>query len=382
VFQEAGTVDSLAFNVQLMRQGEASMFTKARDYATLLGLSMVYDAAVFVLKHMRPADNHKDAPPEQLAFSVGPPPLALRRRSQPPVISPMFNVFTVDVEDYFHPTEVAHADPTQWPTFPSRIHIGVDFLLEALAEHDSRGTFFILGWVADHHPEIVRKVAAAGHEIGCHSYQHRLVYDLTPAQFKEDTRRAVRVIEDACGISPRVYRAPSYSIVDKSFWALDVLVECGFTHDSSIYPIIHDRYGVPGFSRHAKVVTTQSGPIVEVPIAAAPLSGVRVAPVGGGAYLRLFPYRYTAAGIRRINQVDGQPACIYVHPWEMDPHQPRLAKGFVSRLRTYSGLAAMSGKVLKLLSEFHFSTLSEIHPAPAAPPALDTAPVRQHPVGA
>jgi polysaccharide deacetylase family protein (PEP-CTERM system associated) len=293
----------------------------------------------------------------------------------------MFNVFTVDVEDYFHPTEV-HADPTQWSTFPSRIHVGVDFLLEALAEHDIRGTFFILGWVADHHPEIVRKIAAAGHEIGCHSYQHRLVYDLTPAQFKEDTGRALRAIEDACGISPKVYRAPSYSIVDKTFWALDVLVECGFTHDSSIYPIIHDRYGVPEFSRHAKVVATPSGPIVEVPIAAAPLSATRVAPVGGGAYLRLFPYRYTAAGIRRINHIDRQPACIYVHPWEMDTHVPRLAKGLVSRLRTYTGLATMSRKVLRLLADFQFSTLSELHPAPSASQTPESAPVRQHPVGA
>lgn len=277
----------------------------------------------------------------------------------------MLNVLTVDVEDYFHPTEVAHTDLAQWPTFPSRVHIGVDFLLDALAQHGQRGTFFILGWVADHHPETVRKIAAAGHEIGCHSYQHRLVHRLTPAEFREDTIRAVRAIEDACGITPKAYRAPSYSIVRKSFWALDILAECGFTHDSSIYPIVHDRYGVPGFSRHATVVTTPSGPIVEVPIAAAPLSGTRVAPVGGGAYLRLYPYRYTAAGIRRINRIDQQPACIYLHPWEMDPQAPKLANGFISRLRTYTGLAGMPRKILKLLADFRFSTLSEIHPAPS-----------------
>ena len=133
----------------------------------------------------------------------------------------------------------------------------------------------------------------------------------------------------------------------------------------SIYPIVHDRYGVPGFSRHATVVTTPSGPIVEVPIAAAPLSGTRVAPVGGGAYLRLYPYRYTAAGIRRINRIDQQPACIYLHPWEMDPQAPKLANGFISRLRTYTGLAGMPRKILKLLADFRFSTLSEIHPAPS-----------------
>jgi polysaccharide deacetylase family protein (PEP-CTERM system associated) len=292
----------------------------------------------------------------------------------------MLNVLTVDVEDYFHPTEVAHADPAQWLTFPSRIHIGVDFLLDALAQHGHRATFFILGWVADHHPETVRKIAAAGHEIGCHSYQHRLVHSLTPAQFKEDTIRAVRAIEDACGTSPKAYRAPSYSIVSTSFWALDILAECGFTHDSSIYPINHDRYGVPGFSRHANVITTPSGPILEVPIAAAPLSGTRVAPVGGGAYLRLFPYRYTAAGIRRINRVDRQPACIYLHPWEMDPHAPKLADGFISRLRTYTGLPGMSRKILKLLADFRFSTLSEIHRMPSlasAPAETSQNPVRR-----
>jgi polysaccharide deacetylase family protein (PEP-CTERM system associated) len=284
----------------------------------------------------------------------------------------MLNVFSVDVEDYFHPTEVAHADMSQWAAIPSRVHIGVDILLEALAEHDRRGTFFILGWVADHHPEIVRRIAAAGHEIGCHSYQHRLVYDLTPEEFRDDTMRAVRAIEDACGLSPKAYRAPSYSIVNKSFWALDILADCGFTHDSSIYPIVHDRYGVPGFPRHANVVATPSGPIIEVPIAVAPLSGTRVAPVGGGAYLRLFPYRYTAAGIRRINDIDRQPACIYLHPWEMDPDAPRLAEGFVSRLRTYTGLAGTSRKVLRLLAEFPFSTLSEVHPVPAGAISLST----------
>jgi polysaccharide deacetylase family protein (PEP-CTERM system associated) len=277
----------------------------------------------------------------------------------------MLNIFSVDVEDYFHPSEIAASGNLNlWAKYPSRLDIGTDFLLNALDEHHAKGTFFVLGWVADHYPQVVRNIADRGHEIGCHSYQHRLVYNLTPAQFKDDTCRATRAIEDACGVTPRVYRAPSYSIVRRSFWALDILAECGFTHDSSICPVEHDRYGVPGFERHARMVETQSGPILEVPVATCQLAG-RVTPMGGGAYLRLFPYRYTAAGIRRLNQVDGQPACMYFHPWEMDPGQPRLANGIISRMRTYTGLGTVRGKVSRLLSEFEFSTIGAVHPVAA-----------------
>ena len=218
----------------------------------------------------------------------------------------MVNIFSVDVEDYFHPTEV-NEDIAQWPSLPSRIEVGVNRLLDLLAEHKARGTFFVLGWIADHRPRVIRQIVEAGHEIGCHSYRHSLVYSFTPAGFREDTREAVRAIEDACGVTPKLYRAPSYSIVARCFWALEVLVELGFTHDSSIYPISHDRYGVPGFARHAQVIQTPSGPIVEVPVATAKVSPEHATPVGGGAYLRLFPYRYTAAGLREINLVEGQP---------------------------------------------------------------------------
>jgi polysaccharide deacetylase family protein (PEP-CTERM system associated) len=192
------------------------------------------------------------------------------------------------------------------------------------------------------------------------------VYNLSPAEFREDTERAIRTIEDACGIRPRAYRAPSYSITERSLWALEILAECRFTHDSSIYPIQHDRYGIPGFSRHARKIETPSGSLIEVPIATVQLSSRTVAPVGGGAYLRLLPYRYTAAGIRRLNQSEQRPACIYFHPWELDPEQPRLAQGRLSRLRTYGGLGAMAGKLERLLSEFKFDTLSAVHtPVPA-----------------
>jgi polysaccharide deacetylase family protein (PEP-CTERM system associated) len=273
------------------------------------------------------------------------------------------NILTIDVEEYFHPSEVQRTVPmNQWTSLPSRVEMQTDRTLELLANHSVRATFFILGWVAEHYAQLVRKIAAAGHEIGCHSYAHQLVYDLTPAEFRRDTERAVAVIADAGGQLPRAYRAPSYSITRESSWALEILVECGIQCDSSIYPIAHDRYGVPGFRRHVQSIQTPSGALLEVPIATAKLANGTNAPVGGGAYLRLLPYRYTAAGIRRINRDEQQPACIYFHPWEIDPDQPKLAQGFLSRVRTYTGLRGMERKLDRLLSDFEFSTIASIYP--------------------
>lgn len=277
------------------------------------------------------------------------------------------NILTIDVEEYFHPTEVqAFVGQNQWETLPSRVEPEVRLVLDLLEEHNVKATFFVLGWVAERRPGLVRAIAERGHEIGCHSHAHRLVYDLSPAQFRQDTMRAVAAVEGACGVTPRAYRAPSYSITRESFWALETLLECGFTHDSSIYPIAHDRYGIAGFERHAHILETPSGPLTEVPIATVRLANGRVAPIGGGGYLRLLPYVYTAAGIRRINRVDQQPACIYFHPWEIDPHHPRLATGAIARLRTYTGLNGMRGKLERLLSEFRFSSLTAVHPGKAA----------------
>ena len=275
----------------------------------------------------------------------------------------MRNVLTVDVEEYFQAAEVQEtADDQAWASAPSRVEAQTRVVLDLLDEKDTKATFFIVGSVAEKHPELVREILRSGHEIGCHSYAHKLIYQLTPEQFRADTIRALAAIADACGQAPKAYRAPSYSITAESMWALEVLVECGFTHDSSIYPIAHDRYGIPGFSRHPQVLHTKSGPIQEVPIATVRLSKTRVAPVGGGGYLRLFPYCYTAAGVRRMNEVERQPACIYFHPWELDRHQPRLARGFLSRLRTYHGLAGMTDKIRRLQTDFEFATLRAVHP--------------------
>jgi len=278
----------------------------------------------------------------------------------------MLNALTIDVEEYFHPAEIqASVGPDRWMTLPSRVEDQVLQVLELLAGKQVRATFFMLGWVAEHHPRCAGAIAAAGHEIGCHSYAHQLVYQMTPADFRRDTLRAVKAIEDACGVSPWIYRAPSYSITGKSMWALETLIECGFTHDSSIYPIAHDRYGIPGFERHAHVIHTPSGPIYEVPAATVKVSGNRIMPVGGGGYLRLLPYRYTAAGVRRLNRDEQKPACIYFHPWEIDAGQPKLATGAIARLRTYTGMSGMAQKLSLLMSEFQFSTMSDVDGRPA-----------------
>jgi polysaccharide deacetylase family protein (PEP-CTERM system associated) len=279
----------------------------------------------------------------------------------------MINALTIDVEEYFHPSEVQRSTPmVGWSSFPSRIAPQIDRVLELLDRHSVSATFFILGWVAERSPQVVCKIVQAGHEIGCHSYAHQLVYSLTPGQFRDDTLRAVAAIEKASGITPQVYRAPSYSITDRSLWAFQILVECGFNQDSSIFPISHDRYGIPGFNRHARVIKTPSGSILEIPVATTELFNGTIIPVGGGGYLRLLPYRYTAAGIRRTNQFEKQPVCIYFHPWEMDPGLPRLASSLVSRLRTYTGLGQMETKLRRLLTDFQFSTLSNVYPRPAS----------------
>jgi polysaccharide deacetylase family protein (PEP-CTERM system associated) len=274
----------------------------------------------------------------------------------------MRNALTVDVEEYFHPSEIQlEVSPDTWGSLPSRVEANVDQTLEMLSRYGVSATFFILGWVAERHPAMVRSIASQGHEIGCHSYAHQLVYSLNPAAFRADTQRAAAAIADACGVQARVYRAPSYSINGRCLWAMEILIECGFDSDSSVVPVQHDRYGLPGFPRHMTVVETPSGCIREIPPGTVDLGNGIIAPVGGGGYLRLLPYRYTAAGIRHVNRVESEPVCVYFHPWELDAGQPRLASGLISRLRTYSGLKGMQAKISRLMQEFEFSTMRSVY---------------------
>jgi polysaccharide deacetylase family protein (PEP-CTERM system associated) len=275
--------------------------------------------------------------------------------------TPIVNALTVDVEDYFHAEALAPCvKRDDWESMPSRIVANTMRALELCARHNVRGTFFILGWIAERHPQLVREIQKAGHEIACHSYWHRLVYRLTPEEFREDTRRARQVIEDAAGAPVLGYRAPTFSIVEKSFWALDALAELGFRYDSSIFPVHHDFYGVPGYSRGpCRHRVSNGATLAEFPMSTFRLGSMNF-PVGGGGYLRIFPLRYTFFGVDRIHRRDGQPLILYFHPWEIDPAQPRLPLPVKSKFRHYTNLSRMESRIGALLQRYRFAPLCEL----------------------
>jgi polysaccharide deacetylase family protein (PEP-CTERM system associated) len=267
-------------------------------------------------------------------------------------------IMSIDVEDYFHVEAFSDvASRSQWDSYPCRVEENTRKILDLLDEYNVRGTFFILGWVAERYPTLVRDIVTRGHEAACHSYWHRLVYNLTSDEFREDTRRAKETIEQAAGTAVYGYRAPSYSITRKSLWALDILAEAGFTYDSSIFPIHHDIYGIPDSPRSPFWLKTTAGPLLECPITTFVWRG-RNMPVGGGGYLRIFPYWYTNFGIRSTLR-EGLPLIVYFHPWEIDPEQPRLAGRLKSRLRHYTNLGRMETRLRKLLQSMPFTSFRD-----------------------
>lgn len=271
------------------------------------------------------------------------------------------NAFSIDVEDYFQVAALAPAVPREsWPTREYRVERNTEIILNLLAERGIRGTFFILGWCAERSPGLVRRIASQGHEIACHGFSHQLIYTQTEAEFREEARRAKQFLEDTIGAPVTGYRAASFSITKQSLWALDVLIDLGFEYDSSVFPIRHDRYGIPGASRDIGPIAAPSGrTIVEFPMSAASFGGVRV-PVSGGGYFRLLPYAVTRAGLRQINERTGQPFTFYLHPWEVDPAQPRLKVGLLSRFRHYNNLHKCEARLRRLLGEFSFSTMRDV----------------------
>lgn len=272
----------------------------------------------------------------------------------------MLNAMTVDVEDYFHVAAFAGiVSADQWPSFESRVCQNTDRLLAMLEQAEVHATFFVLGWVAERFPDLVKRIQKAGHELASHSYDHGLVYDKTPDQFRRDLRRAKTAIEQASGVAVHGYRAPSFSITTRSLWALDVLVSEGYRYDSSIYPIRHDRYGIPTWSRHIQRVERQGGGLWELPGSTVNYAGLNL-PMGGGGYFRLLPYSWTRHGIRALNATEGKPAIFYVHPWEIDPLQPRLKAGAVSRFRHYRNLEHTETRLRRLLQDFRFGTVSAV----------------------
>ena len=227
-------------------------------------------------------------------------------------------------------------------------------LLAIFEQFDVRGTFFVLGWVAERHPQLVRDIAARGHEIACHGYSHRLVYEQSPEEFYAETLRAKNLLEEITGSAVVGYRAASYSIVRESLWALDILVELGFAYDSSIFPVRHDRYGIPNAERVPHRLATLNGKsIVEWPLATARILGCRL-PVAGGGYFRLLPYWLSRWGLASINRRELQPFIFYLHPWEVDPEQPRVSASWLSRFRHYTNLGKCEERLRRLLGEFRF----------------------------
>ena len=274
--------------------------------------------------------------------------------------SPVANAMSIDVEDYFHVSAFDGVVPrTAWDSLESRVCDNTLRLLDLFDEFHVRSTFFILGWVAERHPSLVRDIASRGHEVASHGYAHRLIYDQTPAAFRQDVRHAKRLIEDACGRSIRGYRAPSYSVTPRSLWALDVLLEEGYEYDASIFPIRHDRYGIPVSERHPYLIERRIGTLAEVPGSTARIGPVNL-PVGGGGYFRLLPYAWTRWGIGRINRLEGRPAVFYLHPWEIDPGQPRLPAGRLAKVRHYRNLDCTEARLRHLLTDFRFDAVETL----------------------
>jgi polysaccharide deacetylase family protein (PEP-CTERM system associated) len=284
----------------------------------------------------------------------------------------MKNALTIDVEDWF---QVSNFDGivsrSDWESYPSRVVDNTRRLLDLFAERDVHGTFFVLGWVAEHFPGLVCEIRDAGHEIASHGWGHELVYRLGPEKFAEDLDHSIAAIVAAAGVHPRGYRAPSFSIDHRSLWAFDVLVEKGFAYDSSVFPVRHPRYGIPSFARvPRRVCTRQGAEILEFPLTTLRLLGRNLGAAGGG-YLRLLPLSVLTTAFRRMND-SGHPAVLYLHPWEIDPDQPRLPVRGLGRITHYTNLANTLDRLRRVLTRFRFCTMEE---ALRDAPALAGAPV-------
>ncbi|MFW8600773.1 XrtA system polysaccharide deacetylase [Desulfobacterota bacterium M19] len=284
-------------------------------------------------------------------------PSAFSRRKIQPTNKPLHtpaNYLTIDVEDYFQVAALKEVvgPHTNWDNYPARVDSNTRIILGLLGKYNVKATFFIVGWIAEKFPQLVKDIHAAGHDIGCHSYYHRLIYDLTPAEFRRDTKTAKDILEQIIGQPVLTYRAPSYSITRKSLWALDILEELGFSRDSSIFPIRHDRYGIADAPRFKYKIPGHN--LIEYPISTSIFLGRKI-PVSGGGYFRLFPYWFTRMALKKINRQDRQSFIFYIHPWEIDPGQPRLnGLSALSKFRHYNNLEKTASRFEQLLTDFSF----------------------------
>jgi polysaccharide deacetylase family protein (PEP-CTERM system associated) len=274
----------------------------------------------------------------------------------------MINALTIDVEDYFQVNAFAQCiDRAAWDSIPCRVVDNTNRCLDLLDQHGLKATFFVLGWIAERNPELVLRIQARGHEIASHGYGHQLVYDIGPDAFREDIRRSKRLLEDITGMPVLGYRAPSYSITGTSLWAFDILVEEGFRYDSSVFPVVHDVYGIPEAQRFPHVIEGASGNLQEFPMSTYEFilfGNKRRLGIAGGGYLRLLPVRFIEKSMRMINETHNQPAVLYFHPWEIDPEQPKIKASLKSRFRHYTNLHKTEQKLGHLFSKFSFAPMS------------------------
>jgi polysaccharide deacetylase family protein (PEP-CTERM system associated) len=273
----------------------------------------------------------------------------------------MINALTVDVEDYFHVAAFANNIAVDsWPGYELRVEQNTLRLLDLFDQHETRATFFTLGWVAEKIPGLVAEIASRGHEVACHGYSHQLIYKQDQQTFYDETRRARDILEDITNIKVSGYRAASYSITRQSLWALDILAELGFEYDSSIVPVHHDLYGIPDMPRSPHVLNSPKGhELIEFPPATLALPGMNL-PISGGGYFRLYPYWFSRAALNRVNKHDNLPFIFYLHPWEVDPRQPRMQGSWFSRFRHYNNLDKCYGRLERLLQDFEFATAREV----------------------
>ena len=271
------------------------------------------------------------------------------------------NVMTVDVEEHFQVSAFANdIQITEWHKIESRVVRNTNRLLEIFSENNINATFFVLGWVAEKYPQIVKDIASEGHEIASHGYSHQLIYNQKYELFKEETQRAKNILEDITQTTVLGYRAASYSITKESVWALDILAEAGFMYDSSIFPVRHDRYGMPDTPRYPYAITTENGnKLIEFPLSTMNIFGYQL-PIAGGGYFRLYPYSFSKMALRSINRKDYKPFIFYLHPWEVDPDQPRIRTNWLSRFRHYNNIEKCEYRLKKLLNDFRFSTVKQV----------------------
>ena len=263
------------------------------------------------------------------------------------------NALSIDVEDWFQVSAFApHIDRADWPRLPCRVERNVDRLLELLQGHGAQATFFTLGWIAERYPQLVRRIVAAGHELASHGYGHLRASEQSREEFRADIDRARKLLQDIGQVPVNGYRAPSFSIGAGNLWAFDELAAAGYRYSSSVYPIAHDHYGMPQAPRFAW--RTESG-LIELPVTTTRWAG-RNWPAGGGGYFRLAPYAVSRWAIARVNQRDAQPAIFYMHPWEIDPAQPRVGQASAkARFRHYLNLGRTEARLVRLLGDFRWA---------------------------